>query len=134
MRKECPMAQLNVSPMISALQSNPDHFEFTAGSLHHIPSRHRFQFDRKGLTGIDTPCGCASLEVSREQEAVLFEAFNDWKANYWRPMQINREFASHFELPLWRLVLLALTRRLHRALLEHHSERHIEASVTVPAA
>jgi len=127
------MAQLNVSPMIHALQSNPDHFEFSAGSLHHIPSRHRFQFDRRGLTGIDAACGCVSLEVSREQEAVLFEAFNDWKLNYWRPMQINREFASHFELPLWRRVLLTVTGRLHRALLDHRSERHVDDAMTVPA-
>ncbi len=127
------MAQLNVSPMISALQSNPDHFEFTSGSLHHIPSRHRFQFDDRGLRRIDAGCGCMSLEVSREQESVLFEAFNDWKVNYWRPTQINKEFASHFELPVWRRVLLALTGRLHRSLLEHHSERHVKEAVAVPA-
>ena len=127
------MAQLDVSPMIAALRSHPDHFEFTKGSLHHIPSRHRFEFDRLGVVGIDTACGCASLEVSREQDAVLFAAFNEWHAKYWRPLQINRQFAAHFELPLWRRVLIALTGRLHRTLLERREDRHSAEAVTVAA-
>jgi hypothetical protein len=127
------MAQLDVSPMISALQSNPDHFEFTTGSLHHIPSRHRFRFDAKGLTSIDAICGCASLEVSREQEALLFEAYNNWTVDYWRPLQTNRQFAAHFHLPLWRRILIALTGRLHRALLAQSREHHVQEALTSPA-
>ena len=58
---------LDVSPMISALRFQPDDFEFKHGWLHHVPSRHRFQFDRMGRVTIDALCGCASLSVKPEQ-------------------------------------------------------------------
>jgi hypothetical protein len=112
------MAYLDVNPMISALRSNPAAFEFTRGSLHHIPSRHSFQFDREGQVRLDAQCSCSSLTVSKEQQAPLFEAFNEWRVDYWRPIEINREFAAHFAPPSGlRRLLIELTARLHRALL-----------------
>ncbi len=54
-------ARLDVAPMISALRFQPSDFEFAHGWLNHVPSRHRFQFDRKGRVTIDAPCGCASF-------------------------------------------------------------------------
>src|SRR4029078_5832344 len=69
------MATLDVSPMISALRNNPNSFEFTGGSLHHIPSRHTFKFARKGHVHLDAECGCSLLAVSNDQESALVEAF-----------------------------------------------------------
>ena len=37
---------LDVSPMIEALRFQPEDFDFEKGWLNHVPSRHRFQFDR----------------------------------------------------------------------------------------
>jgi hypothetical protein len=127
------MDSIDVGPMITALRATPDHFEFSGGRLHHIPSLHRFEFDRLGLISMQAECGCASLSVSKEQEMQLFQAYNEWTATYWRPLQINRQFAEHFELPLWRRVLINLTGRLHRALLAQSREEAIKASATVPA-
>ena len=39
------MANLDVSPMIRALQYSPHEFELTAGWLHHGRSGHSFRFD-----------------------------------------------------------------------------------------
>ncbi len=122
------MTYLDVSPMISALRVSPEHFEFTHGSLHHIPSRHRFHFHPDGVQ-IDALCDCSFLAVSPKQEETLREAFGEWRASYWRPAEINREFASHFEQysPLRRL-LIAMAGALHRALLRkgivHHGHNH----------
>src|SRR6185437_5235351 len=58
---------LDVSPMIEALRFQPSDFEFAHGWLNHVPSRHRFQFDRKGRVTIDALCGCAALSVRPEQ-------------------------------------------------------------------
>jgi hypothetical protein len=56
--------------------------------------------------------------VSEEQQATLFQAYGEWRAGYWRPVEINREFAAHFTPPSgWRRLLIELTARLHRALL-----------------
>ena len=118
------MSYLDVSPMISALGSSPDHFAFTSGSLQHIPSGHRFAFDPKGQVRIDAQCACSHLEVRRDQEEDLFQAFSDWQTNYWRPLEINRQFAAHFTLPLWRRALLALISRLHYALLRQSPKAH----------
>ena len=76
------MSYLDVSPMITALRTTPDVFEFTKGSLHHIPSRHRFGFGPTGDVRIDAYCGCASLMVSKDQQVQLYEAFNEWRASY----------------------------------------------------
>ena len=128
------MAYLDVNPMISALRSSPATFEFTKGSLHHIPSRHRFQFDREGQARVEAQCSCSSLTVSKDQQAPLFEAFSEWRANYWRPIEINREFAAHFAAPSGvRRVLIDLTAWLHRALLQGSHGTHVPEKVAVPA-
>jgi hypothetical protein len=92
-------SSLDVAPMISALRFQPSDFEFAHGWLNHLPSRHRFQFDRKGCVTIDAPCGCASLSVRAEQADELHSMFNVWKQDYWMPLETNREFASHFAEP-----------------------------------
>ena len=61
------MTYLDVSPMIHALRASPDQFEFNSGSLHHVPSRHRFQFD-EGRVRVDAHCDCAFLNVEHRQE------------------------------------------------------------------
>lgn len=112
------MNYLDVNPMITALRASPDQFEFSYGSLHHIPSRHRFHFDPSGRVQIDAHCDCSSLAVDSRQEPALREAFNDWRAGYWSVLQINREFALHFAPPTGlRRFLIKLTERLHNALL-----------------
>ncbi len=121
------MNYLDVSPMITALNGSPDHFEFTYGSLHHIPSRHRFYFDPKGGVRVDAHCDCSSLAVDSQQERALNEAFNEWRVNYWSVLQINRDFASHFAPPTGvRKLLINLTAWLHRALLQggHRTARY----------
>lgn len=90
---------LNVEPMISALQFQPGDFELSHGWLRHVPSRHRFKFDRQGRVAIDARCGCADQSVSRDQGEQLFRAFTAWREFYWRPREIDREFASHFGRP-----------------------------------
>ena len=118
------MSYLDVNPMIVSLRTSPDHFAFTSGALHHIPSGHRFKFDPSGKVRIDAPCACSQLEVDRRDEQPLFQAYGDWRRDYWRPLQINRQFAAHFKLPLWRRVLIAITGRLHQALLSHGNKKH----------
>ena len=90
---------LDVAPMISALRFQPSDFEYAHGWLNHVPSRHRFQFDRKGRVTIDALCGCASLSVRPEQADELHSMFKIWRQNYWQPLEMNREFASHFAEP-----------------------------------
>jgi hypothetical protein len=112
------MAYLNVSPMISALREQPDAFCFESGELHHIPSRHRFLFDSRRHVTIDANCGCSLLHTSKDQEIALYDAYQEWRTNYWRAIEINREFAAHFAPPTrLRAWLIALTGWLHRAAL-----------------
>ena len=87
---------LDVSPMIEALKYQPSDFEFSGGWLVHVPSRHRFSFDRRGQLTIDAHCGCAMLRARREQQGDLKFAFDQWRENYWRIVETDREFASHF--------------------------------------
>jgi hypothetical protein len=90
---------LDVSPMISALRFQPTDFEYAHGWLRHVPSRHAFRFDWKGEVTIEAQCGCAGLTVRQEQAGDLFATFNAWRENYWRPLETDREFASHFRKP-----------------------------------
>ncbi len=48
---------------------------------------------------IDARCGCAVQSVSAEQGDQLFRAFTSWRHYYWQPLQVDREFAGHFERP-----------------------------------
>ena len=118
---------LDVAPMISALRFQPSDFEFSHGWLHHVPSRHRFQFERSGRVTIDALCGCAALSIRPEQADELHTMFKSWRYSYWVPLETNREFSSHFRAPspwvrLFRDIRMAW-RRFRRE----------EEPVTVPA-
>ena len=122
--------------MTTALRTAPEQFEVTHGWLHHIPGRHDFKFDGSGNVQIRAECNCAMLAVKSEQESELYGAYRDWHAGYWHPLQINREFASHFARPsAVRRVLINLTAGLHRWLLRFGHRRHHyhEAGAMMPA-
>lgn len=111
---------LDVAPMILALQFQPSDFELKQGWLQHVPSRHRFLFEKSGRVSIDAVCGCAGQSISCEQGEQLFAAFKAWREFYWRPLEIDREFASHFRAPnawvrLFRDIRMAWRRFTHRA-------------------
>jgi hypothetical protein len=115
-----PTHYLDAAPMISALQFQPTDFDFRRGQLRHIPSRHEFLFDRSGRVWIGARCGCAGSSISKEQSEQLFTAFKTWREFYWRPLEIDREFASHFRAPsawvrLFRDMRLAWSRFRSRA-------------------
>jgi hypothetical protein len=121
---------LDVSPMISALRLQPGDFEYAHGSLHHVPSHHRFQFDRFGRVSIDAACGCAALAIKPEQTDELVGMFKIWRENYWIPLETNREFASHFSKPnawvrLFRDIRMALRRFIRL-------ENPVTIPVTIP--
>lgn len=126
---------LDVAPMISALQFQPTDFELSHGWLNHVPSRHRFKFDKKGQVTIDARCDCSGQSVSREQGDQLFHAFTGWRQHYWPPLQIDREFASHFKSPntwvrLFRDIRMAWRRFRRR---EEPVTVPVEALAMVPA-
>jgi hypothetical protein len=106
------MAYLELSPAIAALRARPEEFEFSNDTLHHLGSRHRFRFLSEDSVEIHADCGCSLLRASPEQARVFHTAYRVWDATYWRPLEINREFASHFEPALWRRVAVWLLRRL----------------------
>jgi hypothetical protein len=111
---------LDVAPMILALQFQPADFEYRQGRLRHIPSRRQFLFDRSGRVAIDALCGCAGRSISSEQGEQLFTAFKAWQEFYWRPLETDREFASHFRAPnawvrLYRDMRMAWLRFMRRA-------------------
>src|SRR5579863_8549056 len=93
------MTYLDVSPMIVALRTDPSDFEMKRGWLHHFPSRHAFKFDSEGSVRVHAACNCAMLSVRPEQTRELRDTFQQWHSSYWRPVEINREFASHFRRP-----------------------------------
>ena len=118
---------LDASPMIAALREQPEDFEFTRGSLEHIPSRHRFYFDRRGGVRIEAHCRCAAMEMQPEQSGELAAMFDIWRRDYWTPIATNRDFASHFSEPnafvrLFRDIRMAFRRFRRR-----------EARIAVPA-
>lgn len=128
------MSNLNVSPMISALRTSPEQFAVTRGTLQHIPSRHSFHFDSNGALTIAARCGCSTLVVEREQELELVKAFRQWNEEYWRPRQINEEFASHFAAPSLTIrVLLWLTERFRHTLLHMSQRKHHHEEAMIPA-
>ena len=104
---------LELAPAITALRSRPEEFEFSHDTLHHLPSRHRFRFQSEDDVRIEAMCDCSMLRARPEQAKVFHEAYRDWHASYWRPLEINREFAAHFEAPpLWRRLAIWLLQRL----------------------
>jgi hypothetical protein len=111
--EECRMAYLELAPAITAIRARPEEFEFSNNTLHHLRSRHTFHFVSDDDVQIHAACDCASLRASPEQTKVFHTAYRQWYASYWRPLEINREFASHFAPPsLWRRLAIWLLRRL----------------------
>jgi hypothetical protein len=103
---------LDLSPAITALCARPAEFEFSNDTLHHLGSRHGFRFQSDDSVEIHAECGCSLMNASHEQMKLFHAAYREWYASYWRPLEINREFASHFELPLWRRAAIWPLRRL----------------------
>ena len=112
------MAYLDVAPMMISLRTAPEDFEVKEGWLHHIPSRHDFRFDPDGNVQLRAQCDCAHLAVQAEQGRELTSAYRHWETHYWRPLLINREFASHFQRSALRQFLIDVTAWLHRRLLQ----------------
>ena len=107
------MAYLELAPAITAIRSRPAEFEFSDDTLHHLRSRHSFRFLSDSDLEIHAACDCSRLRASPEQTKVFHTAYREWYASYWRPLQINREFASHFAPPsVWRQAAIWLLRRL----------------------
>jgi hypothetical protein len=114
------MPYLNVSPTISALRESAQDFEMDRGWLHHYPSHHRFKIRKNGKVTLRADCDCCYLQVGQQQGVELLQAFNAWHEAYWRPIEINREFASHFATPsLGGKVMRMVARMLHRVLHEY---------------
>jgi hypothetical protein len=98
--------------MITALRTQASDFELRRGWLIHAPSRHNFKFDKSGNVTIDAQCNCSFLSVAPEQSQELWQEFQVWREVYWRPTEINREFASHFRAPS---LVQGILRRIHLA-------------------
>ncbi len=128
------MTYLDVSPMMVALRQSPEEFELRNNFLFHAPSKHSFTFDQTGHVNIRADCNCSFLAVRPEQERELMTAFEEWQARYWRPMQINKEFASHFRpRSAFRRFLIDVTARFHRRLLRQPEHAHYHGEAVVPA-
>jgi hypothetical protein len=106
------MAYLELAPVITALRSRPEEFEFSGSALHHVPSRHRFRFVNDDEIEIHAECDCATLRASPAQARDFQTAYREWHSSYWRPLEINREFASHFAPVWWRQAVIWLLRHL----------------------
>jgi hypothetical protein len=99
------MVHLDLGPAITAIRARPEEFEFSGNTLHHPRSRHSFHFLEDGDVRVQADCNCSTLQTSREQSKVFRAAYQEWHTTYWRALEINREFASHFEPPgFWRLL------------------------------
>ena len=107
------MTVLDLAPAIAAIRSRPEDFDFSHDTLHHRPSRHSFRFVSDEDVRIDALCDCTLLRTLPEQAKAFHAAYRDWHATYWRSVEINREFASHFAAPtLWRRLAIRLLERL----------------------
>jgi hypothetical protein len=113
------MAYLELSPMIAALRERPADFEMDHGWLTHFPSRHSFKFDREGNVKLHARCDCARLLIHAEEGQQLWSEYQIWREAYWRPIEINREFASHFRKPnVWNRLIRRLALKARRFLLD----------------
>lgn len=107
------MTYLDLAPAIAAIRSRPEEFDFSHDMLHHRRSRHSFRFLSEDEVRIDAVCDCSLLRARPEQAKAFHTAFREWHSSYWRPREINREFASHFgPPPLWRRLAIWLLQRL----------------------
>ena len=121
------MTYLDLAPATTALRLRPHEFQITRGDLHHLPSRHIFHFAAEDDVRIDAVCDCALLRASPEQARAFHSAYRQWHADYWRPLEINRHFGSHFAPPpLWRRAAIWLLQRLL-------ARPHLEKAPTVTA-
>jgi hypothetical protein len=122
------MPYLDVSPMMSALRRTPHEFEFAGGWLNHIGSSHSFRFGPGEHVEIRAACNCSLLAVRPDQLPELSKCFREWDNEYWRPLQINREFASHFAgRSALRRTLIALTGQLYSWLVRPPRAHHAGA-------
>jgi hypothetical protein len=127
------MAYLDVSPMIGALSDSPSYFDMSRGQLRHMPSGHKVVFDAFGGSArIDAQCECATLRISREQSVELLAAFRAWKQDYWRLVEINRDFADHFRPSFARRICVSLLNFLldHPRPLTRTQAQPVEQSAT----
>ena len=106
------MTYLDLAPAITALRARPEEFAFSNNTLHHPRSRHSFRFPNEDDVQIDAICDCSLLRAKPEQARAFQAAYREWQASYWRPLQINREFASHFTASPGRRLAIWLLRRL----------------------
>jgi hypothetical protein len=124
------MLYLDISPMITALRTTPDEFELVEGWLNHTRSSHGVRFDPNDDVELRAACNCTLLPIRPEQRRDLADCFREWESSYWRPLQINREFASHFlRKPGLRQMMIVLTSRLHHWLLRPRRHRGAAGAV-----
>jgi uncharacterized protein with von Willebrand factor type A (vWA) domain len=114
------------------LRNTPEEFELAGEWLCHLRSWHSFRVGPEDRVEIRAACNCVLLSVRPEQEREFAGCFREWQTAYWRPLQINREFASHFgrrtRLLQWTI---DATGALHRWLLQRgRGRREIGASVS----
>ena len=57
------MTYLELAPLITAIRSRPEEFEFSNDTLHHVRSRHRFRFLSDDDMEIDAAFDCSLLCV-----------------------------------------------------------------------
>lgn len=127
---------LDLGPMITAISERPSEFDKRGRYLRHIPSNHRFRFDRQHrITIVQTRCACADLPIRPEQAQEMEAAVEQWELEYWRPLlaqraadrrvrEINRAFAAHFRRPsvwqrLWDGIRFFVRPRRYRFSLDH---------------
>ena len=119
------MSYLDLNPLITALRTAPDEFDLVDGWLNHRRSSHGFRFTANDEVQLRATCDCTLLAMQPEQTRELAKCFREWERDYWRPLQINREFASHFaRTGGLRHLLIVLTGRLHEWLLRPRQRRH----------
>ena len=124
------MTYLDLAPAITALRLRPEEFEFSNNRLHHRGSRHSFRFIGDDDVRIEAACDCAYLRAKLEQTKAFHAAYREWHASYWRPLQINREFASHFAAPpLWRRLAISLLQWLVNRPASERSSKAVPAAV-----
>src|ERR1700716_4119716 len=106
-------AYLALAPAISATRSRPEQIEFSNNILHHPEQWAQVPLRQRRRLALDAACDCSRLRALPEQARAFHTADREWRASYWQPLQINREFASHFAPPaLWRRRAIWLLRGL----------------------
>jgi hypothetical protein len=87
-------------------------------------------FDRRGNVAMRARCECAHLSVRLEEGQELWTAFQAWHATYWRPIEVNREFAAHFRRPnVLQRALRWLLARMRRVVLDPNLDQEPASAV-----